>query len=188
LGIPLHAPVVAGVFRLQPEKRPLAFVECVSRLRDLVPGLRVVLAGVGELEPAVRRRIAELGLERVVILLGQRADVPLLLAASDVLLLVSDWEGTPNILLEAQHCGCVPVATDAGGSREAMLPGETGMIVDLNDLDGAVQAVADLLHDQVRRKRMVAAGPSFVAAHFAPAALHEANSRLYREALGDVSL
>jgi glycosyltransferase involved in cell wall biosynthesis len=157
----------------------------MAKLRDLVPGLRVVLAGVGELESAVRRRIAELDLERVIILLGQRSDVPLLLAASDVLLLVSDWEGTPNILLEAQHCGCVPVATDAGGSREAMAPGETGMIVGLHDLDGAVRAVTDLLHDSPRRRRMAAAGPAFVAAHFAPAALHQANMHLYQQALAD---
>lgn len=187
MNIPLDAPLVAGVFRLQPEKRPLVFVECVARLRDLVPGLRVVLAGVGELEPAVRRRIAELGLERVLLLLGQRADVPLVLAASDVLLLVSDWEGTPNVLLEAQHCGCVPVATDAGGSREALAVGQTGIIVGLNDLDGAVHAVAELLHNQPLGKQMAAAGPAFVAARFAPMALHEANLRLYRQALEDVS-
>jgi glycosyltransferase involved in cell wall biosynthesis len=188
LNIPPGAPLVAGVFRLQPEKRPLAFVDCAAKLRDLVPGLRVVLAGVGEMEPDVRHRITEFGLERELILLGQRADVPLVLAASDVLLLVSDWEGTPNILLEAQHCRCVPVATDAGGSREAMASGQTGIIVGLHDLDGAVRAVADLLHDQPRRKQMAAAGPPFVATHFAPAALHEANLRLYRQALGDVSL
>src|SRR5262249_12104982 len=118
LGIPAGAPLVAGVFRLQPEKRPLYFLECVQLLRNLCPGVRVVLAGVGELERQVRRRIEQLGLDGTITLLGQRHDVPLILAASEVLLLVSDWEGTPNVLLEAQHCGCVPVATDAGGSRE----------------------------------------------------------------------
>src|SRR5262249_23296457 len=105
--IPLDAPLVAGVFRLQPEKRPLYFVESVDRLRAIIADLRAVLAGVGELEAVVRRRIHERGLEQVITLLGQRQDVPLILAASDALLLVSDWEGTPNILLEAQHCGCV---------------------------------------------------------------------------------
>jgi glycosyltransferase involved in cell wall biosynthesis len=182
-GIPVNVPLVAGVFRLQPEKRPLYFVECVNRLRSLIPNVRVVLAGVGELETAVRRRIAELKLEDTLTLLGQRRDVPTILAASDALLLVSDWEGTPNILLEAQHCGCVPVATDAGGSREAMQPGESGILVGLHDQEQTMRELASLLGNEERRSTMAAAGRAFVACHFAPEALHEANMRLYRAAL-----
>jgi glycosyltransferase involved in cell wall biosynthesis len=100
-------------------------------------------------------------------------------------LLVSDWEGTPNILLEAQHCGCVPLATDAGGSREAMQPGETGILVGLDDQEKTVQALAALLRDGERRKKMAAAGREFVASHFAPQALHAANMQIYRAALAD---
>src|SRR5262249_17434658 len=181
--IPLDAPLVAGVFRLQPEKRPLYFVESVDRLRAIIADLRAVLAGVGELEAVVRRRIHERGLEQVITLLGQRQDVPLILAASDALLLVSDWEGTPNILLEAQHCGCVPVVTDAGGSREAMIPGKTGVLVGLHAMDETVRELANLLSDSERRRRMAAAGRVFVAANFAPASLHESNMRLYGQAL-----
>jgi glycosyltransferase involved in cell wall biosynthesis len=185
LGIAADAPVVAGIFRLQPEKRPAYFVECVARLRRRVPGLRVLMAGVGPLEAEVRAKVAAHGLESVVLMLGQRQDVPLLLAASDVLLLVSDWEGTPNILLEAQHCGCVPVATDAGGSGEALEPGWTGMLVGLDDIDGAVTVTAELLGDPALRRRMAQAGRAFVAERFDPRALHEGNMRLYREALAD---
>jgi glycosyltransferase involved in cell wall biosynthesis len=185
LKIAPDTPVVAGVFRLEPEKRPLYFLECVDRLRRAVPGLRVVMAGVGSLEAQVRQALAASGLGGVVTLLGQRLDVPLILAGSDVLLLTSDWEGTPNVLLEAQHVGCVPVATDAGGSREALSPGETGLLVGLHDLDGAVDAVAGLLADADRRRRMAAAGRPFVAARFNPEALYEGNLRLYREALAD---
>jgi len=185
LGIAADAPVVAGIFRLQPEKRPGYFVECVARLRQRVPGLRVLMAGVGPLETAVRAKVAELGLGAVVLMLGQRPDVPRLLAASDVLLLVSDWEGTPNILLEAQHCGCVPVATDAGGSAEALDPGRSGVLVGLNDVEGTVAAVAELLGDPGKRRHMADAGRAFVAEKFDPRALHEGNLRLYRAALAD---
>jgi glycosyltransferase involved in cell wall biosynthesis len=117
-------------------------------------------------------------------MLGQRSDIPTILAGSDVLLLTSDMEGTPNALLEAQHCGCVPVVTDGGGSREAMRDGETGILVGLHDMTAAVDAVAELLVDPVRRLRLAAAGPAFVAEHFSPHALVEANLRLYRTALG----
>lgn len=185
LGIPADAPVVAGVFRLQPEKRPLYFLECVDRLRRIVPKVRAVIAGVGDLESQVREAIAAAGLDGVVTLLGQQREVAHILAGSDVLLLTSDWEGTPNVLLEAQHVGCVPVATEAGGSGEALSPWETGLLVRLHDVDGAVAAVAGLLADAGRRRRMAAAGRAFVAARFNPEALYEGNLRLYREALAD---
>jgi glycosyltransferase involved in cell wall biosynthesis len=183
LGLAPDTPVVAGIFRLQEEKRPLWFLECVERLRQRVPGLRVVMAGVGELEPAVRARLAERGLEDTVLMLGQRRDTPTILGGSDVLLLTSTFEGTPNVLLEAQHCGCVPVVTEAGGSREALRHGETGIVVGHDDMEGAVAAVADLLADPTRRLRMAAAGPAFVAEHYSPRALLEGNLRLYRLAL-----
>jgi glycosyltransferase involved in cell wall biosynthesis len=184
LGLAADAPVVAGVFRLSAEKRPLFFLECIDRLRRRVPGLRAVLAGVGPLEGAVRAAVAERGLGETVRLLGRRADVPTILTGSEVLLLTSDMEGTSNVLLEAQHCGCVPVATDAGGSAEALRHGETGLLVGRDDLAGAVEAVAGLLADPVQRRRLAAAGPAFVAERFAPGALREGNMRLYRAALG----
>jgi glycosyltransferase involved in cell wall biosynthesis len=184
LGLAADVPVVAGIFRLQEEKRPLYFLECVDQLRQRVPGLKVVMAGVGELEPAVRAVISQRGLGETVLLLGQRRDIPTILVGSDVLLLTSTYEGTSNVLLEAQHCGCVPVATDAGGSREAIWPGETGLLVGLNDTQGAVDAVTNLLADPTRRLQMAAAGPALVAERFSSRALLEGNLRLYRAALG----
>lgn len=185
LGISAEAPVVSGVFRLHPEKRPLYFLECVNRLRQIVPGLRVVIAGVGVMEAEVRRAVEAFGLSATVTMLGQRRDVATILSGSDVTLLVSDWEGTPNVILEAQHCECVPVATDAGGSAEAMQPNVTGLLVSLKDLEGTVRALAGLLHDPARRQRMADAGRAFVTARFAPEALYKGNDLLYRNALSD---
>jgi glycosyltransferase involved in cell wall biosynthesis len=178
-----QTPVVVGVYRLEAEKRPLLFLECARRLRDIVPGVRVLLAGVGSLEDAVRSTISDLNLEATLSLLGQRADVPELLSLGDVLLLTSDWEGTPNVVLEAQHAGCVPVATDAGGTREALVDGVTGVLVDVNDRDGLVRAVADLLQNSDRRRRMAAAGEEFVSRQFSSAVLDAENEQLYRSTL-----
>lgn len=179
LGIAADAPLVAGVFRLHPEKRPLYFLECVAAIRAAVPDLRVVLAGVGPLEADVRAAVARLGLADTVLLLGQHKEVPRLLAAADVLLLVSDWEGTPNVVLEAQHCGCVPVATAAGGTPEALADGVTGHLVGLHDRAGTARLVVALLQDAGRRRRLAAAGPGFVREHFSPEALVRANLALY---------
>jgi glycosyltransferase involved in cell wall biosynthesis len=182
LGIAPNAPVVAGVFRMQPEKRPLYFLDVVRRIRLRTPGLRVVLAGVGSLEAPVRETIEREGLGEWLLYLGQIRDVPLLLAASDVLLLTSDWEGTPNILLEAQHFGCVPVVTETGGSAEALVPNLTGILVNLDDPDAATEAVHRLLADRSRRHEMQAQGRMFVAQAFAPANLLAGNKQLYAAA------
>jgi glycosyltransferase involved in cell wall biosynthesis len=161
-------PVVIGVFRLDPEKRPLVFLEVIDRVRREVPQLRVFLAGGGSQADAVRVRLRELGLEETVTMLGQPADVLTPMAASDLFLMVSQVEGTPNVSLEAQALGCVPVLTDVGGCRETMVPGTTGLVVDRDDLDGLAAAVVGLLREPERRQAMAAAGRRFVTEAFAP--------------------
>src|SRR5205823_37247 len=80
LGLAPDSPVVLGVFRLEAEKRPHFFLDCAGRLRDLIPEVRIFIAGVGSLEAEVRAAIVKRGLADTVRMLGQRADVPALLA------------------------------------------------------------------------------------------------------------
>jgi glycosyltransferase involved in cell wall biosynthesis len=121
-GLGADTPVVVGVFRFDPEKRPLFFLQVVAKLRTLCPDVRVLVAGGGRLGDAVRAEIARLGLNDVVHLLGQPDDVLTPMAAGDVFLMTSEVEGTPNVSLEAQHLGCVPVLTD----RCRRVPGDDG--------------------------------------------------------------
>src|SRR5207245_1517505 len=98
MGLQPTTPVLAGVFRLDPEKRPLFFLSLIARLRSQMPNLRVLMAGCGILENDVKAEIERLGLANVVHLLGQRQDIPVILAASQVMLLTSEVEGTPNVV------------------------------------------------------------------------------------------
>jgi glycosyltransferase involved in cell wall biosynthesis len=166
LGLTGREPVVAGVFRLDPEKRPLFFLELVDRLRRLIPEVRVLLAGWGTLETRVRAEWQRRRLEGVVHLLGQRRDVPAILAVSSIMLLVSESEGTPNAALEAQYMGCVPVLTDVGGSREAVAPDGTGLLFAPNDAEGLVRGAARLLREPERRDAMARRGRAWVQEHF----------------------
>lgn len=161
-------PVVAGVFRLDPEKRPFLFLDVVERLRVRIPNIAVLHAGTGLLEAEFRKEIDRRDLGSVVHLLGQRQDIGVILSASDVLMLVSEMEGTPNAALEAQHFGCVPVLTDVGGARETIVPEETGLLRERDDLAGLADAVEGLLADPDRRARMAQAGRAFVAQRFDP--------------------
>lgn len=174
-----ETPVVIGVFRLDPEKRPLTFLDVVARVRRAVPDVRVFFAGHGILADQVRQQISRLELQRTVTLLGQVEDVLTPMAAADVFLMCSQVEGTPNVSLEAQALGCVPVLTDVGGCRETMLPGETGEVVARDDLDGLAAAVVRLLREPARRRAMAAAGRAFVATNFAPEQLARRFDELY---------
>ncbi len=104
-------PLVLAVGNLLPAKGHAVLVEATSLLLPRFPGLRVAIVGrEGESAPEVRARIAELGLERHVVLLGQRYDVSVLLAAADVFVQPSLWEGLPLALLEAMAAAGRPCA------------------------------------------------------------------------------
>jgi glycosyltransferase involved in cell wall biosynthesis len=180
-GLKTSTPVVAGVFRLDSEKRPLLFLSIVNQVRQQVPDLQVLMAGCGSLEEDVKKEIKRLDLENVVHLLGLRRDVPVILSSSQVLLLVSNVEGTPNVALEAQHFGCVPVLTDAGGSGEAIVPGATGLLYGMDDHAGLVQGVVRLLRDGLLRSELADAGRAFVAQRFDPNMIHAHTLALYEE-------
>lgn len=160
-------PMVAGVMRLSIEKRPDVFVETIRRLRLAHPTCVAVIAGVGPLEAAIRRRIASLHLEEAVRLLGQRRDVPTILAAADVVLLTSDFEGTPNCLLEAMALGTAVVATDAGGTGEVIEHERTGLLADREDVGALSAAVSGLLNDSALRRTYAQAAHAFVRQQFA---------------------
>ena len=90
----------------------------------------------------------------------------LVLATSDVVLLTSAIEGTPNVLIEAQAAGIPVVATGRGGVAEALLPGVSGLHLPGAGAPALADAVLALLGDESRRRRMGAAGAAFVQSRF----------------------
>jgi glycosyltransferase involved in cell wall biosynthesis len=186
LGIPAKAPVVIGVFRLDPEKRPLFFLEVVARAKVQCPELQVLMAGGGSLAPEVDREIARRDMRGWVRRLGQPAEVLTPMAAADVFLMTSEVEGTPNVSLEAQYLGCVPVLTDVGGCRETLVADTTGILRPRDDAAGLADAVGQLVADPNRRSAMAAAGRDFVVRAFAPEQMHAATLALYRQLLSGV--
>lgn len=166
LAIPEGACVVAGLFRLSPEKRPLAFLEVVGRASREVP-IVTLLAGDGPLADAVRRRAQELGLGSSLRLLGALRDPWSTLRAADLTLLVSSAEGLPNVVLESQACGVPVVVTRVGGAPEAIDEGASGISCPPEDLDGLAGAVVSLARDPARRAAMGRRGRAFVGERFA---------------------
>jgi glycosyltransferase involved in cell wall biosynthesis len=114
-----------------------------------------------------------------VVFAGYRDDVPALLAGCDVFCLPSTMEGLPLVVLEAMAQGKPVVATAVGGTPEAVVHGETGLLVPAGDADALADALDALLRDPERARRMGEAGRTRVEREFSLAASSERVLALY---------
>jgi glycosyltransferase involved in cell wall biosynthesis len=114
LGLDENKTTVAGLGRLHPQKNWPLFLKVASRF----PGAQFVIAGTGPEEERLRQLIAQANLGNVR-LLGFR-DTRTVLAAADIFLLTSDYEGTPMILLEAMSCGLPSVVSHVDGCADLL--------------------------------------------------------------------
>jgi glycosyltransferase involved in cell wall biosynthesis len=152
LGIGEGEFAVLCVANLRPEKGGLAFVEAMARARaDGATRLRGLLVGDGPERARLERAVAALGGTE---LLGSRGDVPDLIAACDALALLSEAEALPMSILEAMALGRPVVTTDVGGAAEAVVDGETGIVVPPRDPAAAAAALAALAADPSRAREM----------------------------------
>jgi glycosyltransferase involved in cell wall biosynthesis len=184
LGAGPHEVVVGSIANFKPQKGPLDFVEAARRAHLRDPRLRFFIAGDGELRPAVERAIADAGLGDVVRLLGWRDDVAELLAAMDIFLLTSLFEGLPRVVLQAMAASVPVVATDTGGVAEVVSDGETGRLVPRGDPAAAAEAVVALAEQPDTRRRLAAAARSRLGEEFDIRCMVRVLEDLYDEVLG----
>jgi glycosyltransferase involved in cell wall biosynthesis len=129
LGLPIDGTIVGGSFRLSPEKQPFLWL-ATAEMHLRRPGAErdyFAIAGGGEMFEAMNAWIKHRRLSDRIFLLGQLdGTIPDFYNAIDVLLHTSAFEGLPNAVIEAQSMGVPVVATRAGGTEEAFVPGRTG--------------------------------------------------------------
>ena len=140
--------------RLEPEKGVGVFIRAVAAARRSRPKIRGLVAGDGPERGRLERLAAGSGVE----LLGVREDVAELMAAADAVALTSEAEALPMSVLEAMAAARPVIATDIGGTAEAVVQGETGLLVRPGDADAAAGALLELASDRERARRMGEAG------------------------------
>ncbi len=183
LGIPAGALVVGSVTRLSPQKAPLDLAAAFSHIHQERPDAWFVVVGDGPLRPDVEAALAQAGIADRVVLTGLRRDVPELMAAFDVFVLSSLWEGLPRVLPQAMATGLPIVATRADGSAEAVVDGENGFLVERAQPAALAEKVLALLADGELRQRMGENGRS--RSHIFGARKMAADiDRLYRTLMG----
>jgi glycosyltransferase involved in cell wall biosynthesis len=154
LGLTADAPVVLSVGMLRPEKAFDVLLEATAQLGSVVPPPVTLIAGEGPERARLERTIASLGIGERVRFLGARTDVPDLLAAADVCVCCSSFEGGPLSVMEYLAAGKPVVATRVGGLPELVEPGANGVLVAPGAPGQLAAAIAELLGDPGERERM----------------------------------
>lgn len=126
-------------------KNHTMFLRVAARLASRFPSLEFLLVGDGPLRQELENLAVQLGIRSRVLFLGERYDIPAILAATDISVLPSSSESLPNVVLESMAAGVPVVATDVGGTRELLRSGETGLLVPPNDEDKLTEALECLL-------------------------------------------
>ena len=135
---------VGAVMRLDHNKRPLEFLSVAEALHRRRPGARFILVGDGPLRQEAEEYAGRLGISDRVLFTGRSGSVGYWLARMDAMILLSRFEGMPNVLIEAQLAGIPVVTTPAGGAPETVIEGQTGFVLGSAEQPDVDEAVAYL--------------------------------------------
>jgi glycosyltransferase involved in cell wall biosynthesis len=184
----LSRPLVGFVGRLAPQKGLDVLIEALRLLVEAGVEASCVLVGEGEARAALAARVARYGLDGYVRFAGYRDDVPQVLAGLDVFVLPSRYEALPYSLMEAMAAGRAVVASDAGGNRDLVVDGETGLLVPAGDPRALADALRGLLAapgGEAGRARLGRAAQAAALARPAAAGMARRTLALYRAVLAE---
>ncbi len=184
-GLPPGLPLIGIVGRLHAQKAHADLFSALAQLPQARAGdMACLVIGTGDLLEPLQQQVRELGLERCVRFTGMRRDVPRLVAALDVFVMSSHWEGLPIALLEAMASAKAVLCTRVGGIPDVVIDGDNGLLVDAGDVTTFAQQLDRLLHDPALRQRLGARARATVIARFDVSRTAAAYNRLHAQALG----
>ncbi len=176
---------VGLVGRMSHCKNHPCFLRVAARLAPKFPMLEFLLVGDGPLRPALERMAEGLGLGHRVRFLGERHDIPAVLAAMDISVVPSLSESLSNVILESMAAGVPVVASRVGGNAELISDGETGLLVPPDNEDKFVEAVESLLVQPSLRIECGRRAKRLALANFTMERMRDRFEQLYLEVLGE---
>jgi glycosyltransferase involved in cell wall biosynthesis len=183
LGLNADAPTISIIARLRPQKNHALFLEMAAEVVRRKPETKFLIVGDGELRSDLERQAKELSLDGKAIFLGNRTDIPVVLAATDVSMLTSHYEGMANAILESMAAGCVVVSTRYAGVEELISDGQNGVLVSLGDASGLANAAIRLLEDPELRERLARKGQQLVESEYSLQAMARNMAAVYEKCL-----
>ena len=180
--LPHGVPLIVNVGALVAHKGQKHLLDAMPHVLREVPDAHLVILGEGELRPQLERQIKDLRLEKRALLAGFRDDVLQLVKSADLFVMSSITEGLGSTVLDAMAMSLAVVGTRAGGIPEAVVHGETGLLVPPADPRALAGAIVRLLKDAPLRNQMGQAGVKRVAEHFGVGRLLNGTLEAYKEA------
>jgi glycosyltransferase involved in cell wall biosynthesis len=185
VGIPCDSPVLIFIGSLTGEKRVDRLVRMMKDLTPFVPEMRLWILGDGPLRKSLEELSAELGVKDLVTFFGLQKDVSSFLNAADLLVLCSETEGIPGVVLEAGLFGVPSVATRVGGVMDCIVDGQTGILVDPDDEAGFGSSVLGLIENKQMRIKMGENSKQWVHERFTMDEIAKRYILFYEELLED---
>jgi glycosyltransferase involved in cell wall biosynthesis len=176
-------PVIGCVGRLHSDKGQMLLVSAAPAILKDFPAAKFVLAGDGPQRSEIEAAISRLGISESVRLLGDRRDVPEILAGIDVAVLPSTSEGFANAALEGLACGVPMVVSDAGGNPEIVTDRLTGRVFPAGDVSALAACIVEMLQDPARRGEMAREGRRMVETVFPLEEMVRRHEDLYEDVL-----
>ncbi len=174
---------VGMIARMNTEsKNHRTFLHAAARLQHTFPELEFVLAGDGPLRPEFERLAKDLGILDRVRFLGDRQDIPAILASVDVSVLPSASESLSNVIIESMASGIPVVAARVGGNPE-LITESRGILVPAGDDQCLSAAIERLLHDAPMRTALGRNGQKFAETNFTLAEMRRHYEALYTDLL-----
>ncbi|MBN9349600.1 MAG: glycosyltransferase family 4 protein [Chitinophagaceae bacterium] len=181
--------LVSFIARFTWQKQPLALIRAFENVVKEVPNIRLVMVGDGEEKEKAIRLIRERLLGEKIILLPFRRDVPELLAASDIFVLPSLWEGLPMGLLEAMAMKKAIIASRVDGTAEVITDGENGILINpANMEDELARSIIRLAKDESLRKTIAENALGSIRNRYNVQMMTRQNEAVYRKLIANMSL
>lgn len=183
--IPANVPVIAVLGRLEAVKGQSYLLNCLRQLRDSNVSVCCLFVGDGPDRVALQEQVKAQMLNEDVFFAGFRRDVPQVLAAIDVLVIPSQWEGLPMALLEAMALARTVVAHDVGGIADVLRDGKDGFIVPPENPQALASALQTALLEPELRQAMGASARQRIEEKYSAKELSACYEALYRDVLVD---
>ncbi|MEO9459480.1 MAG: glycosyltransferase [Lentilitoribacter sp.] len=152
-----HSPrpnVVLMMAAFEPRKRHIQFLEAFAQVRNECPKIKLLLAGQGPEEAAIRRAVVRLGLQNHVVFCGHRSDPESLFAMADMTVLTSEREGLPRVVVQSLASGVPTILNDLPGIGEIIQDGRNGVILPVDDIDGVAAQLVALMKDNAALRQL----------------------------------
>lgn len=133
----------------EPRKRHIPFLRAFAQIKDKLPDMKLLLAGQGPEEQAIRSAVVDLKLQGQVVFCGHRSDPEALFAMADLTVLTSQKEGLPRVLIQSLAAGVPMIINDLPGLDEVVKTGWNGVICPADDMAKTADQLVRLLHDDV---------------------------------------